>query len=212
MASMWAAGIVAPCKDYNFRMYEVITISVMLLDLWHFRFEFLLCTIPERDEALRETGLSMQLVPTKMPDKRWEPRGKTPRMGLIFPTLNILLKSAQPPGPIETLLSLWILHALPVVTESITTRLFHRHEESMLNDKRQNTEFTSIRITSKSSVRLRLLTLTNISQCHDVSMMAWLSFWLASNATEELTSTAPQSANPTATSAATTCRARTAAN
>lgn len=70
---------------------------------------------------------------------------------------------------------------------------------------------TSRSMTSKSSVRLRLVMLTSMSQCHDVSIMAWLSFWLASNATEKLTSTAPQSANPTATSAATMCRARTAA-
>lgn len=42
-------------------------------------------------------------------------------------------------------------------------------------------------------------------------MIAWLSSWLASRATEELVSTAPDSAKPTATRAATMCRARTAA-
>ena len=70
---------------------------------------------------------------------------------------------------------------------------------------------TSKSMTSKSSVRFRLLILTSMSQCHEVSMIAWLSSWLASKATDELVSTAPHRANPTATRDATMCRARTAA-
>lgn len=42
-------------------------------------------------------------------------------------------------------------------------------------------------------------------------MMAWLSSWFARRATDALTSTAPHKAYPTATRAATMCRARTAA-
>ena len=86
-----------------------------------------------------------------------------------------------------------------------------QRKASRIIDSARSSCENSIRITSWSSVRLRLEMLTSMSQCQDVSMIAWLSSWFARSATEELVSTAPHSAKPTATRDATMCRARTAA-